>query len=161
MMLSAGAGRVGNIPTTDYDRSVPDAAAAVIFDAEGRVLLMREAYERERYGLPGGVIEEGESPRSAAIRETREELGLAVLAHELIAVYHLRTNRSDGLRFFFRCEIVGGGTPTVPPTGEVASFVWARVDALPEPLTTTAPYAVEDAAKGLRGIYREIDARTV
>jgi ADP-ribose pyrophosphatase YjhB (NUDIX family) len=139
---------------------VPDAAAAVIFDAEGRVLLMREAYERERYGLPGGVIEEGESPRSAAIRETHEELGLVVTAHELIAVYHLRTNRSDGLRFFFRCEIVGG-TPTVPPTGEVAGFVWARVDALPEPLTTTAPYAVEDATKGQRGIYREIDARAM
>jgi len=31
-------------------------AAAVIFDTEGRVLLIKENYDRRRWGLPGGVL---------------------------------------------------------------------------------------------------------
>jgi len=41
------------------------AAAALIFDQAGRVLLIREGYGERRYGLPGGVIEDGETPRAA------------------------------------------------------------------------------------------------
>ena len=32
---------------------------------------------RGQIGLPGGVVEEGESPLEAAFRETHEEIGLA------------------------------------------------------------------------------------
>jgi 8-oxo-dGTP diphosphatase len=120
---------------------------------------MREGYGRRRYGLPGGVIEEGETPRAAIIREAREELGLVVEPRELVAVYHLRTDRGDGMRFFFRCTVVRGD-PAVPTTGEVAEFIWVRPEELPEPLTTTASAAVADAARGATGVYREIDART-
>jgi 8-oxo-dGTP pyrophosphatase MutT (NUDIX family) len=137
---------------------VISAAASLIFDDDGRVLLMREGYGEGRYGLPGGVIEDGETPRAATIREVEEELGLQVDAKELVAVYHLRTLRSEGFRFFFRCEIVRG-QPTIRGTGEVSEFVWASPDQLPLPLTTTAPLAIADAAAVGIGVYREVDVR--
>jgi 8-oxo-dGTP pyrophosphatase MutT (NUDIX family) len=141
-----------------YLLRVVSAAAALIFDTNGRVLLMREGYGRKRYGLPGGVIEEGETPRAAAVREVKEELGLDVEATELVAVYHLRTQRSEGLRFFFRCEILHG-EPAIPDTGEVTDFLWSSPTALPSPTTTTAPFAIRDGSAGHTCVYREIDTR--
>jgi 8-oxo-dGTP diphosphatase len=141
-----------------YLLSVISAAAVLIFDAEGRVLLIREGYGRKRYGLPGGVIEHGETPRVAALREVKEELALDVEATELVAVYHLRSPRGEGLRFFFRAEILHG-EPTIPDSGEITGCFWSCPTALPTPTTTTAPFAIRDACDGRTGVYREIDAR--
>ena len=44
-------------------------------DEADRVLLCRLTYKRD-WDLPGGVVEPGESPRSGAAREVREELGI-------------------------------------------------------------------------------------
>jgi ADP-ribose pyrophosphatase len=54
------------------------AAVAVILDAQGRVLIIRRAHEPGfgKLGLPGGVIEPGETGEMAAARETREETGI-------------------------------------------------------------------------------------
>ena len=68
---------------------MPAASAALIFDGDGSVLLVREGYGLQRYGLPGGVIKDGESPAAAVVREVREEVGVRVEVGELVAVYHL------------------------------------------------------------------------
>lgn len=47
-------------------------------DDEGRVLLVRHSYGRPLWMLPGGGIGRGETPREAAAREFREELGCNV-----------------------------------------------------------------------------------
>jgi 8-oxo-dGTP pyrophosphatase MutT (NUDIX family) len=52
-------------------------------DPEGRVLLCRLTYKQD-WDLPGGVVEVGESPRVAVVREVEEELGLAIEAGELL-----------------------------------------------------------------------------
>jgi len=63
--------------------SVPKGAAVVIFDREGRVLLLlRPAFVTwmpHRWALPGGHIEEGERPIEAAVRETKEETTLVII----------------------------------------------------------------------------------
>ncbi len=46
-------------------------------DPEGRVLLCQMTYKKD-WDLPGGVVEVGESPQLAAVREAEEELGLAL-----------------------------------------------------------------------------------
>lgn len=80
--------------TTDdyatYIASLPRVlagAAALYRDAEGRVLLVEPNY-REGWALPGGTVEsdEGESPRSAARRESAEEIGIDVPLGRLLAV---------------------------------------------------------------------------
>ena len=57
-------------------RSVISCGAAV-FDAEGRILLLRRADEG-LWCLPKGALEHGETREAAAMREVREEAGLQV-----------------------------------------------------------------------------------
>jgi 8-oxo-dGTP diphosphatase len=130
------------------------AAAALIFNDDGQVLLVREGYGRQRYNLPGGVVEAGESPRDAVIREAREELMVDVVVEELAAVYYWRGNHS-GLRFFFRCSI-DKGVPSLPPSGEVQELRWVDPAELPLPMAHTAPYAIADATNGTGPLYREL-----
>ncbi|MGH3428725.1 MAG: NUDIX domain-containing protein [Mycobacteriales bacterium] len=51
------------------------AAAALFFDDQGRVLLVDPVYQ-EKWHVPGGIAEDGESPKQACRREVLEELGL-------------------------------------------------------------------------------------
>ncbi|GGU43989.1 hypothetical protein GCM10010289_75810 [Streptomyces violascens] len=65
------------------------AATVLLPDAAHRVLLVQPAYHTEnRWQLPGGGIDSdvGESPRTAARREVREELGLDLPLGRLLAV---------------------------------------------------------------------------
>lgn len=80
--------------TTDdyatYIASLPRVlagAAALYRDAEGRVLLVEPNY-RPGWALPGGTVEsdQGESPRTAARRESAEEIGIDVPLGRLLAV---------------------------------------------------------------------------
>ncbi|MCJ8504234.1 NUDIX domain-containing protein [Kocuria flava] len=56
------------------------AAAAVVLDERGRLLLVRRgrAPQRGRWTLPGGALEPGETVAGAAVREVLEETGLRV-----------------------------------------------------------------------------------
>ena len=84
----------------------------------GIVLLMPDgiaAIERVRDGrtyhvLPGGQVEEGESPAEAARREAYEELGLLVKIRGLLSVVHF----GDSTQRYFVAEVIGGefGTGT-------------------------------------------------
>ncbi len=57
-----------------------DAVIIIVTDkARERLLLIREfrlELDREIYGLPAGLIDPGETPEQAAIRELKEETGL-------------------------------------------------------------------------------------
>ncbi|MER6390729.1 NUDIX hydrolase [Streptomyces sp. NPDC001523] len=80
--------------TTDayatYIASLPKVlagAAALYRDAAGRVLIVEPNY-REGWVLPGGTVESdtGETPRTAARRESAEEIGLDLPLGRLLAV---------------------------------------------------------------------------
>lgn len=58
----------------------PKVAATVLIERDGRLLLIRRAIDpgRGRWCFPGGYVDFGEDPAAAAVRECREETGLAV-----------------------------------------------------------------------------------
>ncbi|WP_332262356.1 NUDIX hydrolase [Streptacidiphilus rugosus] len=80
------------------------AAAVLLFDEADRVLLVDPVY-KPGWEFPGGVVETGEAPSAAAVREAEEELGLALTedALRLLAVDWEPNGgpRSGGLRLVF------------------------------------------------------------
>jgi len=54
-------------------------AGCVLLDPYGRILLLhRNLEDIGQWELPGGKVEEGETPVMAAVREIQEELGVSV-----------------------------------------------------------------------------------
>ena len=95
-----------------------DRACAVILE-QGQVLMVRQTYRGETFWtFPGGAIEPYERPEEAAIRETKEEVGLDVVIVRLLCAAP-RTSGS-GTYFCFLVH-VGGGTPTLGQEPELAS----------------------------------------
>lgn len=87
---------------------IPASAGALIFDEEGRLLILEPTYKRG-WTLPGGQIDEtGESPWEACRREVLEECGIDVRQGRLVCVDFLRPRpgRPGGVRFLFDCGVV-------------------------------------------------------
>ncbi len=62
---------------------------AVVTDASGSILLVQEAKasHRGQWNLPGGHVENGESPLAAVVRELREETHLVCDVVGLLGIY--------------------------------------------------------------------------
>jgi 8-oxo-dGTP diphosphatase len=61
------------------------AAGGLITAPGGKVLLVKPSYA-DRWGFPGGSMDEGEAPDQTAAREIREEIGLTVVIGTLLVV---------------------------------------------------------------------------
>ncbi|GII89473.1 hypothetical protein Ssi03_74630 [Sphaerisporangium siamense] len=100
----------------------PAIAAAVIVD-DGRLLLVRRRVSEGSlsWQFPAGAVEAGESGEEAAVRETREETGLAV-----VPVKHLgeRIHPNTGrLMIYVACEVLDGSAH-VADADELAEVEW-------------------------------------
>jgi argininosuccinate lyase len=132
------------------------AAAVGLFDEAGRVLLVHQNYGRRRWSLPGGVVEPGENPHAAAVREVEEETGLRVELQHLVGVYYLRRDK-PGIGFMFLGRALDEGTPR-PQTDEIDELGWFDPASLPSPAVDSLSVVVRDAAAGRCGYFAEIDA---
>jgi len=84
---------------------IPASSGAVIFDEDGRILIVNPTY-KEHWTIPGGIMEaDGETPWEACRREVLEETGLHVERGRLAVVDFLRPKPSKpgGMRYLFDC----------------------------------------------------------
>jgi len=105
--------------------------AVCMIEHDGRLLLLRQSY-RARWGLPGGLLQRGESATSAAVREVREEAGLDIeLIGEPTVVVDAEPRRVDVI---FRARPANGADPdsALPSSPEVVEVRWFPVGELPE-----------------------------
>ena len=71
-----------------YENPIP-AACLVLVDKTNRVLLVKRSVEPQKglWCLPGGFMELGEAPETAALRELKEETGLSGQIDRLLGVF--------------------------------------------------------------------------
>ncbi|UCF39204.1 MAG: NUDIX hydrolase N-terminal domain-containing protein [Acidobacteriota bacterium] len=111
-----------------------DVRGAIV--REGRVLLVQERVD-ERWCMPGGWADVGETPAEMVEREVREESGLIVKARQLIGVYDANRD-GEPLEFFhayklvFLCEEISGEPA---PSDETLAAEFFAPDQIP-PLST-------------------------
>ncbi len=81
----------------------------------GRLLLVRRAMEPEKgkWSLPAGYLDPGESPAETAVRETREETGLAVRVTGLVDAFYNPPGKGAAVFLLYRAERAGDERP--PP----------------------------------------------
>lgn len=137
------------------DHKVSLAAGGVVIGDDGRVLLIRENYGQQRYGLPGGRVDAGETPEAAVVREVREETGLEVTPAALIGTIHNRDWKDPMLMLVYRCEVSGGDLAIQDPD-EIAELGWFSPDEYPSPPTLSGPPAVRAAAAGMTGVQLDL-----
>jgi 8-oxo-dGTP pyrophosphatase MutT (NUDIX family) len=90
--------------------------SALIRDDQGRVLFQQRADFKTMWGLPGGILEIGESFSDCVTREVREETGYHVEPLRLVGLYSapefdVRYPNGDEAQQFtvaLECRIVGG-----------------------------------------------------
>ena len=64
-----------------------NGTSVLILDNDNRVLLQKRTYPDQIWGLPGGIMEMGESLEDTGIREVFEETGLKVSNLQLLDIY--------------------------------------------------------------------------
>ena len=77
-----------SLSPADWYASLPTvyvSAGMLITDAADRMLIVKPNY-RPHWGIPGGIVEDGEAPHDGATREIAEELGLDLPAGDLLVV---------------------------------------------------------------------------
>jgi 8-oxo-dGTP pyrophosphatase MutT (NUDIX family) len=109
-----------------FDDTFRLSAHAVITDGSGAVLQLKATYGEQRWGLPGGALEPGETIHAALARECGEELGCAVEIGPLTGVYYHSAYRSQA--FIFRCHLAD--TDTTRLSDEHSAWRFTPLDEL-------------------------------
>ena len=79
-------------------------AGVVLITPDGLAAIERVRDGQTYHVLPGGQVEDGESPAEAARREVYEELGLLVKIRNAVAVVHF----GDSTQHYFTASVIGG-----------------------------------------------------
>jgi 8-oxo-dGTP pyrophosphatase MutT (NUDIX family) len=106
--------------------------AIIIIDDDQILLIHRYKYGREYYIIPGGGVESGESLEQAALREAKEETGLAVVLDRKLWAY---TNNGRPEHYFLAARFSGnlglGGPELVEQSAEnIYQLEWVRLNDL-------------------------------
>ena len=73
---------------TEYLAALPKrhaAAGALFLNAHNEVLIVKPFY-KEKWSIPGGVIEHGEWPTVTVMREINEEIGITICLSRLLVI---------------------------------------------------------------------------
>lgn len=95
--------------------------SGAIIELDGKIaLIKRVRNNHEYYVIPGGGIEEGETPEDAAIREVKEELGIDIAIEKLLTTLTF----NNKLQYYFRANYIKGEFGT----GDGEEFIHTNLD---------------------------------
>ena len=101
-----------------------------VFDETGRILMVREAVDEDRWTLPGGWADVNQTPAQSVVREVFEASGYHAQPIKLAAVWDRARQQQPAtafsvLRMFFVCTLQGGAATTSLETSGVGWFTEA------------------------------------
>ena len=112
-------------------RIVPkkDRVRVVVYRDDGKILLVRGRFSRQKWALPGGGVKQNESYEQAAVRETLEEIGLKIHnlrylgkanSHESYAKFSVRVFAAHASNYDIKCNF------------EIMEAQWLNMNYLPK-----------------------------
>lgn len=118
----------------DFGYPTPKVDVRGVIFHNGKVLLVQEILDDDRWTLPGGWADIYDSPAESVEREILEESGYEARAVKLLAVYDRQKwphppHPNYTYKLFFLCELTGGQARNSIETSGVG---WFPVDDLPE-----------------------------
>ncbi|MBX9804784.1 MAG: NUDIX hydrolase [Alphaproteobacteria bacterium] len=85
------------------------SVAGCYCEFEDKILLLKRnshKHQGDTWGIPGGKLDEGETPREAAVREVFEEVGIRILEDEMeeISELYIHGPLNDYIFYRFRAR---------------------------------------------------------
>jgi 8-oxo-dGTP diphosphatase len=109
------------------------SVSAVVWDGAGRLLFGRRS-DTDEWSLLAGIVDPGEQPADAIVREVREESAVEVRVDGVagVALHPMTYPNGDECQFlnvWFRCTAIGGEARV--NDGELLEVGWFPMDGLP------------------------------
>ncbi|WP_426683819.1 NUDIX hydrolase [Xanthomonas translucens pv. undulosa] len=123
---------------------------ANILNERQEVLCVQRNYPPYGWTVPGGTLEDGESPEDGVIREVFEETGYRVVVENLVGIYSAPF-KSD-LVIYFMCQIVA--REAWQPNSEIAAVDFFSIENLPSPMKNNTRIRILDAHAGRTGVWK-------
>jgi MutT/NUDIX family protein len=109
-----------------------DRVRVIVYRDDGKILLVRGRFSRQKWALPGGGVNRNESYEQAAVREVLEEIGLKIHnlrylgkanSHESYAKFSVRVFAAHASNYDIKCNF------------EIMEARWFSMDYLPKEYT--------------------------
>jgi 8-oxo-dGTP diphosphatase len=110
---------------------------AALIERRGRILLSQRRADQSFslcWEFPGGKVESGEDPRTALVREIREELACTIRVGDVVDVVFHAYPAFDLVMPVYRATIVRGK----PRAAQVAAIAWVVPSRLPKTIMPPA-----------------------
>jgi 8-oxo-dGTP diphosphatase len=133
-------------PATRF--ATPRIAAGALFVNGDRVLLVHKTYANG-WDIPGGYVDQGESPAAACERELREELGIQRKPRQLLVMdWAPHPEEGDKILYIFDCGELGDDEGRIH-LGAAELDRWAWI-----PIAQLGDYVVPRLQRRLTGAHR-------
>ena len=112
--------------------SKKDRVRVIVYRDDGKILLVRGRFSRQKWTLPGGGVKHNENYEQAAVREVSEEIGLKIHnlrylgkanSHESYAKFSVRVFAAHASDYDIKCNF------------EIMEARWLNIDHLPKEYT--------------------------
>ena len=112
-------------------RIVPqkDRVRVIVYRDDGKILLVRSRFSRQKWALPGGGVNRNESYEQAAVREVLEEIGLKI--HNLRYLGKANSHESYA-KFLVRVFAAHASNCDIKCNFEIMEARWFNMNYLPE-----------------------------
>ena len=106
-----------------------DRVRVIVYRDDGKILLVRGRFSRQKWALPGGGVKHNESYEQAAVREVLEEIGLKI--HNLRYLGKANSHESY-VKFSVRVFAAHASNCDIKCNFEILEAWWLNMNYLPK-----------------------------